>query len=65
MGSLKPKVVNNFSVTEIMAKIIYFLHELGNTVGNFTSADNERIVVSTNDKRLESSKNNRTIWISL
>ena len=42
MERMKPKVVNNFSVIEIMAKIIHFLHELGNTVGNFTSADNEK-----------------------
>ena len=27
---------------ETIAKIIHCLHELGNTVGNFTSADDER-----------------------
>lgn len=39
---MKPKVLNNFSVIETIAKIIHCLHELGNTVGNFTSADDER-----------------------
>ena len=42
MASMKPKVVNNFLAIETIAKVIHCLNELGNTVGNFTSADNER-----------------------